>query len=65
MVVEGRAGDDARELRSAALHDAVSVGRIRRAEHGEGNAAVPEDRAGQLPAVQEVAEVMALHLDRN
>ena len=55
MLVERDAGNDAGELRSAALHDAVSVGRIGRAQNGERHPAVPEHGPGNLPAVQRVA----------
>ena len=56
VLVERHARNDARELRAAAVDDAIAVGRIRRAEDRKRNAAVPEDGAGNLPAVERVAE---------
>ena len=56
VLVQRHAGHNAGKLRAAAIHDAVSVGRIRRAEHRERKAAVPEHRSGYLPSVQRVAE---------
>lgn len=56
VFIERLAGNDARELRAAAIDDAIAVGRIGSAQDGEGNAAVPEDGAGNLPAVERIAE---------
>ena len=52
MLIERDARNDARELRSAALHNAVSVGRVRRAQDREWNSAMPEHGSGDLPAVE-------------
>ena len=64
VFVERHAGNDACELRPAAVDDAVSIRRIRRAENGERNAAVPEDGSRNLPAVQRMAEKAVLHFRR-
>ncbi len=50
------------ELRAAALHDAISVRRVWRAEHGERNAAVPEERSRDLPVVHDMPEPLAANL---
>ncbi len=47
VFVSGNAGNDTGELRTTALHDAISIGRVGRAENGEWNSAVPEERSGQ------------------
>src|SRR5208282_6028340 len=64
MRIERDAGKDTGELRPAALHDAVSVCRIRRAQHRERNSAVPKRCSGYLPAVQRVAQRMTPHSNR-
>ena len=51
MLIERDAGNDTGELRSTALHNAVSVRRIGRAQHRERNPAVPKHGSGNLPAV--------------
>ena len=56
MLVEWHAGNDTRELRAAAVDDAIAGGGIWRAEDRKRNAAVPEDGTGDLPAVESVAE---------
>ena len=56
MPVEWHAFADTRELRTAALYDAVPVGRIRRALHRERHAAVIEERTGQLPTVDDLGQ---------
>src|ERR1019366_6232565 len=58
MLIERDASNDARELRSAALHNAVSVGRIGRAQNGEGHPTVPEHGPGNLPAVEHVRQLV-------
>src|SRR5271166_1656497 len=52
VLIERDARNDARELRSAALHNAVSVGRVRRAQDRERNSAMPKHGSGDLPAVE-------------
>ena len=64
MLVQRNARNDAGKLRPAALHDAVSVCRIRRAQHRERNPAVPERCSRNLPAVERVAQRMTAHFDR-
>src|ERR1700683_1382351 len=64
MRIELDARNDTGELRPAALHDAVSVCRIRRAQHRERNSAVPKRCSGDLPAVQRVAQRTTPHSDR-
>src|SRR5208282_1479221 len=54
MVIQPNAANDTGKLRSAPLHDAVSVCRIRRAQHGERNSAVPKRCSRNLPAVERV-----------
>src|ERR1700683_86987 len=61
VVIDGGVGNDAGKLRSAALYNAVSVCRIRRAQHREWNPAMPERRAGNLPAVQSITQRMAAY----
>src|SRR5579864_2643666 len=58
MLIERDAGNDAGELRSAALHNAVSVGRIGCAQNGERYPAVPEHSPRNLPAVKRVRQLM-------
>src|ERR1700692_1049703 len=58
MLIERDACNDARELRSAALHNAVSVGRIGCAQNGERHPAVPEHGPGNLPAVEHVRQLV-------
>lgn len=50
------AGDETGELRTAALDDAATVRRIRRAQYGKRNPAMPEYRARQLLAIHDVAK---------
>ena len=54
VVVQGHAGDDAGELGSAAVDDAVAVRGVRRAQDGKRQAAAPEERSGNLPAFEEL-----------
>ena len=64
MRVQRHAGNDTGVLGATALHDAISIGRIRCAENRERNPAVPEHRSGYLPAVQRIARHLVRHLDR-
>src|ERR1035437_965100 len=58
MLIEGDARNDACELRSAALHNAVSIGRIGCAQNGERHPTVPEHGSGNLPAVEHVRQLV-------
>ncbi len=64
VFVQRHAGNHAGVLRSAALHDAVAVGGVGRAQNRERQAAVPEHRAGNLPAVQRVRQHAIANLER-
>jgi hypothetical protein len=52
MLIERNARNDGCELRSAALHNAVSIGGIGGAENGERYSAVPEHGSRNLPTVE-------------
>src|ERR1700680_1202617 len=58
MLIERDAPNHACELRSAALHNAVSVGRIGCAQNGERHPTVPEHGPGNLPAVEHVRQLV-------
>src|ERR1017187_2818635 len=58
MLIEADARNDACELRSAALHNAVSIGRIGCAQNGERHPTVPEHGSGNLPAVEDVRQLV-------
>ena len=58
MLIERNAPNDASELRSAALHNSVSAGRIRCAQNGERHPTVPEHGPGNLPAVEHVRQLV-------
>lgn len=55
---------DAGKLRSASLHDSVSIRRVWRTQHGERHSAVPEHAAGDLPTVEGIAKRMVVKLYR-
>src|ERR1700722_246065 len=63
MLIKRDARNNARELRSAALHNAVSVGRIGCAQNGERHPAVPEHGPGNLPAVERVGQLVIPNVD--
>src|ERR1700693_2643122 len=63
VLIERDACNDARELRSAALHNAVSVGRIGCAQNGERHPTVPEHGPGNLPAVERVRQLAIPNVD--
>jgi hypothetical protein len=52
------------ELRAAALHDAIAIRRVWRAQHGERNSAVPEQRSRDLPVVHNMPQPLAADLYR-
>jgi hypothetical protein len=54
VLVERHARDYAGELGATAVHDAIAIGGIGRAQNREWNSTVPEKRAGNLLAVQRV-----------
>ena len=64
MFVQRHAGNHARVLRTAALHDAVAVGRIRRAQDRKRQPAMPEHRSGDLPSVERPGQHAIPELDR-
>ena len=64
VLIQRHAGNLARKLRPAAIHDSLSVRRIGRAQHGERNPAVPKHRSRNLPAVERVPQQPPAHLDR-
>src|ERR1700686_2684384 len=57
-LIERDAGNDACELRSAALHNSVFVGRIGCAQNGEWHPTVPKHGPGNLPAVEHVRQLV-------
>src|ERR1700693_6235697 len=63
MLIERNPCNDARELRSAALHNAVSVGRIGCAQNGERHPTVPEHSPENLPAVEHVRQLVIPNVD--
>src|SRR5580698_5059288 len=63
MLIERDAGNDARELRSAALHNAVSIGGIGGAQNGERYSAVPEHGSRNLPAVERMGQLVIPNMD--
>src|SRR5580692_9008710 len=63
MLIERDARNDAGELRSATLHNPVSVGRIGCAHNGERHTAVPEHGSGNLPAVEHVCQLVIPDVD--
>src|ERR1022692_1911344 len=63
MLIERDAPNNACELRSAALHNAVSVGRIGCAQDGERHPTVPEHGPGNLPAVKHVGQLVVPNVD--
>src|ERR1700676_749582 len=63
MLIERDAPNDASELRSAALHNSVSVGRIGRAQNGERHPTVPEHGPGNLPAVERLRQLVIPNVD--
>src|SRR5208282_3628956 len=64
MRVQWDAGNRARELRPAAIHNPLLIRGIRRAQHGKGNTAVPKCRARELPAVERDSEFAVLNFQR-
>ena len=56
VFIERYARNNACELRSTAVHDAISICRIGRAQYGERNPAMPKNGSRHLPAVQRVAK---------
>src|SRR5271169_6485644 len=64
MLIERDARNDACELWSAALHNAVSVRRIGRAQNGERYPTVQEHGPGNLPAVEHVRQRVIPNVDR-
>ena len=64
VFVQRYAGNHAGVLRAAALNDAVSVGRIRRAQDRKWQAAMPEHGAGDLPSVQRSGQDAIPEFDR-
>ncbi len=61
MIVQRDSGNDTGELRSAPLHDSVSVCGIGRAQDRERNSGVPKGRSRNLPAVERVAQRVMVH----
>src|SRR5208282_5549508 len=70
MLIQRNAGNSTSKLRPAALHNSLFLHgdwidrRIGRAQHRERNSAVPKRCSGNLPAVEQVAQRMILHSDR-
>ena len=63
MPIKRDAGNDTGELRSTALHNAVSVGRIWCAQNGERHPTVPEHGPGNLPAIQRLRQLVIPNVD--
>ena len=59
VLVQRHAWNDARKLRAAAIHDAVSIRGIGRAQNRERQATVPDRRSGNLPSVQRSTKLAA------
>ncbi len=64
VFIERHAGNNACELRPAAVHNAISICRIGRAQDGKRNPAMPKHGSRHLPAVQCIAKKPVLDLDR-
>src|SRR5579862_2970168 len=62
-LIERDVGNDACELRSTALHNAITVGRIGCAQNGERHSTVPEHGSGNLPAVEHVGQLVIPNVD--
>src|SRR6516162_8295605 len=63
VLIQGRTRNYAGKLGTAAIDDAISICRIRRAEDGERQTAAPKDRPGHLPSIQHRPQAAA-QLDR-
>ena len=64
VLIEGTPGNEAGELRATALHNTISIGGVRRAQHGERIPAVPKGGSRNLPPVQRIPEPVTMDFNR-
>src|ERR1700687_454708 len=61
--IERHAGNDAGELRTTTVHNAISICGVRGAQNRERNPTMPEEGSRDLPAVESVGKVVAVELE--